>query len=193
MTARRGVILALVVAAVAASVGVAQYRGGRYRYRAFDRAGVPEWENDPEFADDVFTFVRIRYQSGMRGWRGGGGWHVDYPDSDLNFSYRLQELTSMEVAPDGLVLELTDPRLFDYPFIYMIEPGLLVFSQACRLTTPDLRDQCWMPGQESNLQPPGSEPGLRYRYRVPGIGDADGSRGCRHHRPSTFMIDATRS
>lgn len=88
-----------------------------------DRYGVPDWEVAPHMPGDVFTFVRIRYQSGMRGWRGGGGWHVDYPDSDLNFSYRLQELTAMEVAPDGLVLELTDPRLFDYPFIYMIEPG----------------------------------------------------------------------
>ncbi len=26
---------------------------------------------------------------------------TDYPDSDLNFSYRLQELTSMKVDPNG--------------------------------------------------------------------------------------------
>lgn len=59
----------------------------------------------------------------------GGGWATDYPDSDLNFSYRLHQLTSMEVNPDGLVLDLTDPRLFDYPFIYIVEPGRLVFSE----------------------------------------------------------------
>ena len=29
----------------------------------------------------------------------------------------------MEVNPDGKVLELSDPELFDYPFVYMIEPG----------------------------------------------------------------------
>jgi len=58
-----------------------------------------------------------------------GGWATDYPDSDLNFSYRLHQLTSMEVDPNGLVLELTDPRLFDYPFIYIVEPGRLVFSE----------------------------------------------------------------
>jgi len=111
---------------------------------------VPNWEPDKEFSDDVFTFVRIRYSSGYgggfpqggvpreyggrygRGYGRGissGGWATDYPDSDLNFSYRLHQLTLMEVDPDGLVLELTDPRLFDYPFIYIVEPGRLVFSE----------------------------------------------------------------
>jgi len=69
---------------------------------------------------------------GYGGWgRGGRGgkWATDYPDSDLNFSFRLQQLTSMEVDPNGLILELTDERLFDYPFIYIVEPGRLVFSE----------------------------------------------------------------
>ena len=30
--------------------------------------------------------------------------------------------------PDGLFLRLTDKRLFDYPFIYMVEPGTLYLS-----------------------------------------------------------------
>ncbi len=34
----------------------------------------------------------------------------------------------MEVDPHGKVMELTDPRLFDYPFIYMIEPGSISLS-----------------------------------------------------------------
>jgi hypothetical protein len=81
--------------------------------------------------------VRIRYSSGYggRGYGGrygrsssGGNWATDYPDSDLNFSFRLHQLTSMEVNPDGVVLELTDPKLFNYPFIYIVEPGRLVFS-----------------------------------------------------------------
>ena len=89
-----------------------------------DRNGVPDWEVKDHMPDDVFTFVRIKYNSNDGGWgRRGGKWRTDYPDSDLNFSYRLQELTSMEVDPDGKILELTDPELFDYPFIYLIEPG----------------------------------------------------------------------
>jgi hypothetical protein len=121
--------------AVAATATLAQ----RYYDRQYDRGGVPSWQLDKEFSQDAFTFVRIRYSSGYggRGYRGGygygrggGGWATDYPDSDLNFSYRLHQLTSLEVNPEPLVLELTDPQLVDYPFIYFLEPGRLVFSEA---------------------------------------------------------------
>jgi Domain of unknown function (DUF4159) len=84
-----------------------------------DRNGVPTWDVDPAFKEDVFTFVRIQYNSTGR-W---GRWATDFPDSDLNFSYRLQQLTSLKVDPNGKILELTDPELFRYPFTYMIEPG----------------------------------------------------------------------
>ena len=77
---------------------------------------------------DTFTFARIRYSShgGGRAW--GGGWSTDYRDADLNLSLRLHQLTSFTVDPEGLVIELTDPALFDYPFIYIVEPGRLDFS-----------------------------------------------------------------
>ena len=98
-----------------------------------DRAGVENWKVDPKFRHDIFTFVRVEYNSGGgRGWgrRGwGGGWMTDWPDSDLNFSLRLKELTSLKVNPDPISLRLTDEKLFDYPFIYMIEPGALEFSE----------------------------------------------------------------
>ncbi|MBI4662093.1 MAG: DUF4159 domain-containing protein [Verrucomicrobia bacterium] len=87
------------------------------------RAGVPEWQVNDQFRADVFTFVRLRYRS--RGW---GGWRVDYPGADLNFSYRLEQLTSMRVNPDGLILDIDDPRLFQYPFAFIIDPRSLVFS-----------------------------------------------------------------
>jgi len=85
-----------------------------------DRNGVPDWELDKEFPGDVFTFVRIMYNA-----RGGSGgkWRTDYPDSDLNFSFRLQQLSSLKVNPNPIVLELTDPNLFNYPFVYFAEPG----------------------------------------------------------------------
>jgi hypothetical protein len=53
---------------------------------------------------------------------------IDAPDSDLNFSFRLQQMTSLKVNPDGLFLEITDKELFDYPFIYIVEPGRLTFT-----------------------------------------------------------------
>ena len=85
------------------------------------------WEIAPEFKHDVFTFARIRYTSTYGGR--GNRWSNDFPDSDWNFSYRLQELTSLEVDPNGRVVELTDPSLFDYPFLYMNGVGFLEFSQ----------------------------------------------------------------
>ncbi len=91
-----------------------------------DRNGVPTWDVDPVFEDDVFTFVRIKYNS-HGSW--GDRWKTDFPDSDLNFSFRLQQLTSLKVDPNGRILELTDPELFRYPFLYLIEPGDLSFTE----------------------------------------------------------------
>jgi hypothetical protein len=90
--------------------------------------GTPEWKNPPAFKKDVFTFVRIKYTRGRRGWGSAGHWITDAPDSDLNLSFRLQQMTSMKVDPDGRFLELTDPELFNYPFIYIVEPGGLRFE-----------------------------------------------------------------
>lgn len=84
---------------------------------------TPMWTNTAGFEKDVFTFVRIIRASG--GFGRGASWSTDAPDSDLNFSYRLQQMTSIKVNPDGLFLRLTDKALPDYPFIYMVEPGSL--------------------------------------------------------------------
>lgn len=136
----RIVVLPLLLA-VLVGAALAQYprfRGGGRRGGMmsgeipFDRAGVPDWKVDERFASDVFTFVRVQYDSyggrGFRGYGGGGRWLTDFPDSDLNFSYRLQQLTALKVNPIPTHVRLTDEKLFDYPFIYMIEPGGLVFS-----------------------------------------------------------------
>ncbi len=90
--------------------------------------GTPAWTNAPGFERDVFTFVRIRYSRGGSGR--GGGWMTDLPDSDLNLSFRLQQITSMKVDPDGRILRLTDPELADFPFLYIVEPGGLYLDEA---------------------------------------------------------------
>ena len=88
--------------------------------------GTPNWTNEVGFEKDVFTFVRI-----IRDWSpydspSAGSWITDFPDSDLNLSFRLQQVTSLKVDPDGRVIRLTDPDLFNYPWIYMVEPGSLL-------------------------------------------------------------------
>jgi hypothetical protein len=129
---RRGILLAIAFVLLVAGLGTAQRWRGRRDWddRYDDRRGVPRWEVDPEFQQDVFTFVRVRYSSYGGRWGRGGGWRTDYPDSDLNLSLRLQQLTSLAVNPDPIYLELTDDRLFDYPFLYLIEPGRLRFDDA---------------------------------------------------------------
>jgi hypothetical protein len=166
MTRKHLSLLALVgLLVIAGGISLGQPSGPSSRRRTptltipDDRAGVPNWKIDEHFPNDVFTFVRIEYDSyaggdyggrwfggqggfggrrgfGGRGRRGGyggygyggGRWATDWPDSDLNFSFRLQQLTSLKVNPEPITMRLTDKQLFDYPFIYIIEPGALSFS-----------------------------------------------------------------
>ncbi len=80
-----------------------------------------------------FNFCRGIYTS-TRGEAGGQGWSTDYPDADLNFSIRLSELTKTRVrfdetgTPDFVTVRLTDPELFQCPFILMSDVGTLTFS-----------------------------------------------------------------
>jgi len=91
-----------------------------------DRNGVPDWPLDAKHPKDTFTFVRLRYNS----WSGrDGAWRTDYPDAELNFSLRLQQVTSLKVNPVPVVMEITEPELFDYPWVYMVEPGHLEFTE----------------------------------------------------------------
>ncbi len=86
--------------------------------------GTPEWTNPPGFENDVFTFTRVIFKSDSNPDSDWGrwrrlGWWVDYPDADLNFSHRLQQLTSIKTDPDARVLKLSDPDLHHYALLYM--------------------------------------------------------------------------
>lgn len=110
--------------------GVDQARTARES--PFHSGPTPDWTNHLGFERDVFSFARVRYTRQTRNarvWWRGGYWYSDYPDSDLNLSYRLQQLTSTKVNPNGRVIDITDPELFDYPWIYMVEPGLMILEE----------------------------------------------------------------
>ena len=126
-------IAAAVVAAVllgGSTVAVAQWGWRR----------MPPRYPSAEPTHRLFTFARVLYQSTHRE-RGGQGWHTDYPDADINFSIRLSELTHAPVGvdrrnePDHIVVRLTDPALFDYPFLFMSDVGTLWLNaeEAARL------------------------------------------------------------
>lgn len=93
----------------------------------WDSSEYPTWETDKDLPNDLFTFTRIRYRS-ESGYGGSyrrrrGKWQTDYPDSDLNFSFRLNQLTSLKVNPRSAVVDIDREQLRHYPFAYMVEVG----------------------------------------------------------------------
>ncbi len=89
-------------------------------------------------AQDAFTFVRIKYDSSGgygeswyhyegRDWQ---RWETDYPRGEENLLFRLDQLTSLNVNPKPIVLQLTDDSLHDYPFIFMSDVGWQELSNA---------------------------------------------------------------
>ena len=130
---RRLALLATTAGVVLATAAVAQFRGGeRFRVPSgegpIDRGNVPTWPLDKELPHDVFTFARIRYRSAPFERR-SLAWYTDYPDADLNLSYRLQQFTSIKVNPEPKLLRPTDPELFDYPWVFMSGVGNIVLDE----------------------------------------------------------------
>src|SRR6478752_7129413 len=94
-----------------------------------ERDSYPVWTVSKELPNDVFTFARLRYQTAGRSYyRHGRKWLIDYPDSDLNFSYRLQQVTSLKVNPKGAIVDIKPEQLRHYPFVYMLEIGNIDIS-----------------------------------------------------------------
>jgi len=137
---KRRLIIATLFLAASGFV-MAQFRGDSFGGDADTKTArevgnhsteTPDWSNPAGFEKDVFTFARVRYTRGRGNFfrRRGSGWGTDMPDSDLNFSYRLQQMTSLRADPDGRVLDLTDPDLANHPWLYLVEAGGLYLSDA---------------------------------------------------------------
>ncbi len=69
------------------------------------------WEIDDDFPQDSITFVRLMHN--------GRKWETDFPDAEINFTARLQQLTSIQVNPEPIQLHIDDPELFNYPIAFM--------------------------------------------------------------------------
>ena len=67
----------------------------------------------------------------MAGRRGmSNAWNHDYPRAEANLARILQELTLIDVNPEGRILGLDDPEVFNYPILYMWEPGFWIMTIA---------------------------------------------------------------
>jgi|NGEPerStandDraft_6_1074524.scaffolds.fasta_scaffold71898_2 hypothetical protein len=135
MRARLGVISAIVL--VAAFAALAQrFGGGRFGggIRHGDEGPPPDFPAAAEFHfirteyTDLPQFHR-RFGFASRNATGDGWWIVDWPDADNHFSMGVERLTRIHTG-DPRHLRLTDPHLFDYPWIYATQTGWWGLSDA---------------------------------------------------------------
>jgi hypothetical protein len=144
-----------------------------------DFMALPQAEVD---AVPEFYFTRLIYSnSGRRGrWgmgkppqftcpefggggqfpRAGGGWATDYPSADCKFMGGVHRLTGVRVHPDPNVIEIMDPDLFRFPYLYAVEVGGMFLSneEAARLREYLLRggflhaDDFWGLWEKANFE-----------------------------------------
>ena len=80
-----------------------------------------------------WTFVRMRYSSEAerleqfrrRYW--SEPWAIDAPAAEQNLSRRMGRVTSVRVK-EPVVMELSDERLWEHPWIYFVEPANIELS-----------------------------------------------------------------
>lgn len=80
---------------------------------------LPAPSNEFQFARLVYTY------EGGYGWP---RWRADWPDAEQHFNAGLDRLTNIDVASDGVLMELGDPSLFDHPWLYAVEVGFIRLS-----------------------------------------------------------------
>jgi len=93
--------------------------------------------SEPLRGDDWgFRFVRIQYSYGYGGGGGrrgrGGGtapWQHDYPTAELNLYEAMERTTKIKIHGQPLILTLSDKRIFEYPILYLCEPGYWRISE----------------------------------------------------------------
>jgi hypothetical protein len=94
---------------------------------------VAETAPDDAGADgSEFVFARLVYGSGFRGWgrRGRGSWATDWPKADKQFIFGVDRLSNVRVVLDeDVAIQIMDPKLFSYPFVYAVEVGHMELSQ----------------------------------------------------------------
>jgi hypothetical protein len=82
---------------------------------------------DDRFAGLQWRFVRVRYHFVNEGTRVpqdfyGDPWGIDAPAAEQNLSRRIKTATAIKVE-DPILMTIDDPRLFENPWIYFVEPS----------------------------------------------------------------------
>jgi hypothetical protein len=84
---------------------------------------LPVLAEDGQPPESEFHMARMVYDSGHAGsgWR--QWWAIDYPSAEFHFTRGLRRLTNLEVADDSRHLSVTDPEIFDYPWLFVQQVG----------------------------------------------------------------------
>jgi Domain of unknown function (DUF4159) len=62
-------------------------------------------------------------------WPYNPPWRHDFPDSEDFFLGLVHELSGVRVSPTSYkIVQLSSPEIFDYPFLYLSEPGFMVLN-----------------------------------------------------------------
>lgn len=103
--------------------------GGRRRFMDDLNSQDYQWPVNPAFAEDAFTFARLKHERGGGfgfGWR--MGWQEDYPRADVIISYRVHQITALNVRPGPNPIDFTKDDMAKYPFVYMSGVERLSFT-----------------------------------------------------------------
>ncbi len=76
-----------------------------------------------------FYFTRGIYSGDFNNWDEGGRWAVDFPKADQQFLIALKRLSIVNATAEENSIELTDPRLRQLPFLYMLEVGSMSLQE----------------------------------------------------------------
>lgn len=86
-----------------------------------DESGIaPDWPTS-ELHFSRLRFTESSYSVG--GGYPGGSWRVDYPEAEYHFQKGVSRLTRVDTGSEGVIMDLSDDRIFDYPWMYAVEVG----------------------------------------------------------------------
>src|SRR5688572_13469811 len=91
---------------------------------------------EPENANEKteFVFARLNYPNyggvGDRIWNMRGNWTIDYPTADRHFVRGVRRLTRVHTRSMEQVVNLETDEVFNWPWMYAVEPGHWELSDA---------------------------------------------------------------
>lgn len=91
----------------------------------FLRSGIstPDRSSEPKPPDAEFSFARLAYGQTLGNFSDRIPWTTDWPEAETHFLEGLTRLSLVETSDLGRTVRLTDPALFDFPWLYAVDVG----------------------------------------------------------------------